>query len=106
MNAVAARNTYRLFTGGLEGLHNNVHTWVGGIQGNQAGIMNDIMYSPADPIFWLHHAFIDKQWSVWQQVPAHTGLIPQLAGADRVLDPWTETVDNALSITDLGYSYG
>ena len=67
--------------------------------------MNDIMYSPADPIFWLHHAYIDKQWFQWQQIPANVGLMPQLAGADRILDPWTENVDNAMSITDLGYSY-
>ncbi len=105
MNQVLMQRTYRQFTTDLEGLHNTVHTWVGGINGNEAGIMNDIMYSPADPIFWLHHAFIDKQWSIWQQEPSHACLIPQLAGTDRILDPWTETVDNALSISDLGYSY-
>ena len=30
-----------------------MHNWVG-------GIMSDIMYSPCDPLFWLHHAFIDR----------------------------------------------
>jgi hypothetical protein len=24
------------------------------------------MWSPADPIFWSHHAMIDKQWALWQ----------------------------------------
>jgi tyrosinase len=105
MNQVLRATTYQQFTVALEGLHNTVHSWVGGVSGNDVGIMNDIMYSPADPIFWLHHAYIDKQWYEWQQIPANAGLMPQLAGADRILDPWTENVDNAMSIIDLGYSY-
>lgn len=105
MTQTLAKATYRQFTVALEGLHNTVHRWVGGVNGDAVGIMNDIMYSPADPIFWLHHAFIDKQWSVWQRAPAHAGLVPQLSGADRVLDPWSETIDDALSIANLGYDY-
>jgi len=31
--------------------------------------------------------------------------MPQLAGADRVLDPWAETIDDAMSISSLGYAY-
>jgi tyrosinase len=105
MDQAMTRSTYRDFTVALEGLHNTVHSWVGGVNEDSFGIMNDIMYSPADPIFWLHHAFVDKQWSAWQQIPANAGLISQLAGADRVLDPWTETVDDVMSINDLGYNY-
>lgn len=105
MNRVLTQNTYRQFTTALESVHNTVHVWVGGLSNGENGIMNDIMYSPADPIFWLHHAFIDKKWADWQQDSAHAGLIPQLSGADRTLDPWSETSDNAISISDLGYSY-
>ena len=32
--------------------HNTVHGWVGGQMGNYC--------SPADPIFWMHHAMIDR----------------------------------------------
>jgi tyrosinase len=49
---------YTQFTSQLEGYHNVVHGWVG-------GIMNNIIYSPSDPVFWMHHAMIDRLWSLW-----------------------------------------
>ena len=103
LNDVLSKPALMEFTIGLEGLHNIVHSWTGGTDGNIQGTMNDIMYSPADPIFWLHHAFVDRQWAVWQQ--SHPGLMPELAGPDRVLDPWSEIVDDAMSISNLGYAY-
>ncbi|MDB5016496.1 MAG: hypothetical protein JWQ84_1328 [Mucilaginibacter sp.] len=45
-------------TGQLEGRpHNNVHGRIGGNMGNY--------WSPLDPIFWLHHANIDRLWATW-----------------------------------------
>ena len=38
--------------------HNTVHCAVGGLMCSHA--------SPGDPIFWSHHALIDKHWAVWQ----------------------------------------
>jgi tyrosinase len=40
------------------GMHNLVHLWVGGSMLP--------MTSPNDPVFWLHHCFIDKLWADWQ----------------------------------------
>ena len=37
--------------------HNTLHNIVG-------GVMSD-MQSPIDPIFWLHHANVDRLWSAW-----------------------------------------
>jgi tyrosinase len=28
--------------------------------------MQDTFASPADPIFWLHHAFVDRNFRIWQ----------------------------------------
>ncbi|GGK15284.1 tyrosinase [Pilimelia terevasa] len=39
-------------------IHNSVHVWVGGHMALQD--------SPNDPVFWLHHANIDRLWSQWQ----------------------------------------
>ncbi len=49
---------------GTNHLHNVVHGWVGGsmLPGT----------SPNDPVFFLHHCFIDKIWAEWQA--AHPGL--------------------------------
>jgi hypothetical protein len=48
-------------------MHNRVHVWVGGSMGP--------MTSPNDPVFFLHHCFVDKLWADWQV------LQPQLGGA-------------------------
>ncbi|KAF2853241.1 Di-copper centre-containing protein [Plenodomus tracheiphilus IPT5] len=29
-------------------------------------VMQDVYASPADPVFWLHHAFIDRNFRIWQ----------------------------------------
>ena len=39
----------------IEGQHNNVHTWVG-------GTMDGLQIAPRDPVFFLHHCFIDLIW--------------------------------------------
>lgn len=90
--------TYTQFTALLEGYHNTVHGWVG-------GTMNDITVSPCDPLFWMHHAEIDRIWSVWQANPANNGKAPSLNGANATMDPWPETAGQLLSIAALGYSY-
>lgn len=49
---------YLLLRSRSESLHNLVHRWVGG---SMLG-----MTSPNDPVFFLHHAQIDRMWSLWQ----------------------------------------
>jgi hypothetical protein len=47
--------------------HNDVHVQVGGnrVGQCQGGIMIDPNCAALDPIFWLHHANIDRLWSRW-----------------------------------------
>jgi hypothetical protein len=55
-------------TGGLEQTpHNVIHVQIGGNpSGNcQGGLMADPFCAALDPIFWLHHANIDRLWSSW-----------------------------------------
>jgi tyrosinase len=48
-------------TGRLEQTpHNDVHVAIG-------GLMGDPDSAAQDPIFWLHHANIDRLWWLWQQ---------------------------------------
>ncbi|HEY9420845.1 MAG TPA: tyrosinase family protein [Thermoanaerobaculia bacterium] len=42
--------------------HNIIHVLVGG----QEGWMSDPNLAARDPIFWLHHANIDRLWNVWK----------------------------------------
>ncbi|SPO05561.1 related to monophenol monooxygenase (tyrosinase) [Cephalotrichum gorgonifer] len=39
-----------------------------GGHGGVGGTMRDPLGSPADPIFYLHHAWVDKLWFDWQEV--------------------------------------
>ena len=82
----------------LENIHNGVHDWVG-------GTMSDLLTAPADPIFWMHHANIDRLWAVWQT--AHPGINPDLAGAglSTVMDPWSTTEPQTRDIEAMGYQY-
>ncbi len=41
-------------------VHHGAHRWVGGAMSSTA--------SPRDPIFFLHHAYIDKLWQEWQDM--------------------------------------
>lgn len=66
---VAPRLQFSGAFGGLEGgPHNLVHGLVGGPISPErcsAGLMSDPDCAARDPIFWLHHANIDRLWSAW-----------------------------------------
>ncbi|GAA1952842.1 tyrosinase family protein [Microbacterium deminutum] len=61
--------------GGVESApHNNVHGAIGGsIPGEDPndwrnfGLMTTPLTAALDPIFWLHHANIDRLWSTWRR---------------------------------------
>ncbi|MCJ1468770.1 hypothetical protein MMC07_007400 [Pseudocyphellaria aurata] len=48
-----------------EGVHNNIHDWIGGF-GTFAGHMTFPPVSAFDPIFWIHHCNVDRQFATWQ----------------------------------------
>ena len=48
------------FQGNIEGIHGGGHFTVGGDPGG------DVYVSPGDPIFFLHHAQLDRVWWIWQ----------------------------------------
>src|SRR4029434_10711863 len=77
-----AQGTFKTFVDSLNGPHNRVHDWC-------FGTMSDISWSSVDPLFWLHHAEIDRIWSKWQA--KHPKRHPALSGTDAIMDPWPET---------------
>lgn len=54
--------------GSVAELHNRVHVWVGG----------DMLppTSPNDPVFYLNHCNVDRQWARWQQRYPTAGYRP------------------------------
>ncbi|WP_190106952.1 tyrosinase family protein, partial [Streptomyces tanashiensis] len=95
------RGTYAEFWPELEGdIHNPPHRWVGGVMRSSA--------SPGDPVFFLHHAWIDMLWVRWQR--NHPGAPFVASGQDfGVNDPLMEWPDrtpaHVLDHHALGYSY-
>lgn len=61
----------------LEGFpHNKVHNYIGGmgpIDPGPYGNMTNFL-SPVDPIFFLHHANMDRLWDVWTRKQIERGL--------------------------------
>jgi tyrosinase len=93
-----AKTTYAEFSGLINGIHGSVHIWVG-------GTMSDAAVSPADPVFWLHHANLDRLWWVWYNSPQGNHQNPPLTGADALMDPWTYTEADVRNIATLFYAY-
>ena len=64
--------------GGLEsGPHDNVHGNVGGMMG--------AYLSPVDPLFFLHHANLDRLWTIWSATQQQAGRPTLPAGQDLQL---------------------
>jgi len=93
-----SKTNYGAFTSPINGIHGSVHIWVG-------GTMSNASVSPADPIFWMHHANLDRLWWVWYNSAQGNHQNPPLTGADAVMDPWTYTEADTRSIASLGYTY-
>lgn len=84
-------------------VHNGPHNWVGGqmVSG----------HSPRDPVFFLHHCYIDMLWAQWQL--RHPGE-PFVADAGQPgvgdhMHPWSTTVGDVLdhrTINVYGYPAG
>ena len=95
------RNTYDVFWKELEPfIHNPPHRWVEGVMSRAA--------SPGDPVFFLHHCWIDMLWARWQL--AHLGAPFVSSGTGVGLnDPLMEWPDrtpaDVLDHHALGYSY-
>ncbi|KAJ4989665.1 hypothetical protein SVAN01_04882 [Stagonosporopsis vannaccii] len=60
VDACNSRATFADMAGCSEG---GAHAW--GHNGIGA-VMQDVYASPADPTFWLHHGFIDRNFRIWQ----------------------------------------
>src|SRR6201999_2204078 len=89
-------------TGQLEAQpHNVVHDAVGG----NGGLMADPDQAAADPIFWIHHANIDRLWFIWSSPQHLDPTDPRWAGQtftffDAHGQPVTKTPADVLNIVE------
>ena len=110
--------------------HNSIHMWVGGLR--ERTLQNqqrEVLYigtmggpaSPNDPIFFLHHANIDRLWGDWQleknhwsspykgYLPIDSGIGGQAYFVNVPMKPWNiytpASVADFYRIDDKGYKY-
>lgn len=80
--------------GALEGRpHNQVHVVVGGSN----GWMRQVELAARDPIFWLHHANIDRLWERWLQLGS--GRANPTGNSDWMNDRFTFFDENRRQVT-------
>jgi tyrosinase len=96
VNEILALGDFYDFSTQLEDVHGQIHGWMGGTMGLVA-------FAAYDPIFWSHHAMVDRIWRLWQL--RHPGIGPSAGDLDRALPPFEMTVRETLSVARLGYDY-
>ncbi|MEE9452393.1 MAG: tyrosinase family protein [Gammaproteobacteria bacterium] len=114
--------SWREFSDRLQDVHDHMHGWIGGykrdandvpLQENDQpatnveqviwGDMGDATIAAYDPIFFSHHAMVDRIWWLWQQRWGIENIDPQLL--DSILAPFNLTVREVLQPNSLGYEY-
>ncbi|KAI9292030.1 Di-copper centre-containing protein [Neoconidiobolus thromboides FSU 785] len=101
LNMIRNSNSYQRFNNDIEMLpHARVHVNLGGNEGDMS-----YMFSTNDPLFWLHHTFIDKIYYEWQQ--QHPSLATSFPGDNNQPIPGFGTpVSQVLNTTGGGrYCY-
>lgn len=114
----------------IEGIHNDVHIGIGGLMSNGSqqtakGHMTVTSLSAFDPVFWLHHANVDRLVALWQAIHPNEYVQPtvnkvgtyylangSIDTADTPLAPFHDddatsmwTAAKARDITVFGYTY-
>ncbi len=66
-------------------LHNPPHRWVSGVMVTSS--------SPGDPVFYLHHCWIDVIWAQWQLLHPGAAFVSSGAGfgLNDAMAPWSTT---------------
>lgn len=84
------------FSTRLRSIHNWVHVWIGGTTA-------EVAWAAYDPLFWAHHAMVDRLWRLWQLQNPESNIDRRILRV--VLEPFGMTVEDTLDVTALGYEY-
>lgn len=106
-----SKTSYGPFNGAIEGTpHGAVHCATG-VAGCPTGYMGYVPSAGNDPIFYSHHANIDRLYECWLRVnpgarlPSGAILNAQFSFIDGAGNLVTRTVSDMLTTQQLGYSY-
>ncbi|KAI9206015.1 uncharacterized protein BJ171DRAFT_498422 [Polychytrium aggregatum] len=98
---IPAYNDFASFAPHLEIIHGAVHVLVGG------GPAGDLwqMYSPNDPIFYLHHSNVDRIWELWQSQSSQH-LTDFSEDKSQILEPFSIVLSDVLDNAQNCIQYG
>jgi tyrosinase len=99
VEAAMELSDYHDFRTAIENPHNKLHGWVGGFMSRYR--------SAFDPLFWVHHANIDRQFWQWQRGAGHMASIPRMV-REYACQPFRFKDIRAEAFFDtraLGYTY-
>lgn len=94
--AAEMQGDFEAFNDAIEQPHDELHGYIG-------RHMGAVPTAAFDPIFWLHHCNVDRQWAKWQLLnpQANVHPSPNANPADISNRPFSEL----MSVTNLGYDY-
>jgi tyrosinase len=84
------------FANRLEQISRAFRAWVG-------GHFNDDDFASYDPIFWFHHANLDRLWAGWQKAHPLASMPDSLV--ETMMEPFSVTVRDVLDTSRLAYVY-
>ena len=90
------------------GIHGRIHTLVGNTRG-----MASVPYAGNDPLFFVHHANVDRMWASWNRngnknptdAVAYPWINTAFALADETGARMSRSCKNLFSALQLGYDY-
>lgn len=99
--------------------HNLTHVYLGGsLSDTDYGLMADPGLAGLDPIFYLHHANVDRMWAVWNADPSHGNPSdpnwlsgPAASGEHEFVMPmpggqtWVFAPKDVHSLSQMNYTY-
>jgi len=104
--------------------HDIVHGLVGGRDPDhpddflRVGLMSNTRTAALDPMFWLHHANIDRLWAVWRHHPrphddpSESAWVKGPSNSDRIFSmpmpdgtTWNFTPGEVHELASVGYTY-
>jgi tyrosinase len=100
------RGDFVNFQRGVTAMHNSVHNFIGGdLAGTCPEVIDEHIchgsFSSNEPLFWLHHAQMDKLWSKWQHLhPENYDAFSPVCQSDCDID--SVSVDHFLEFDRLG----
>ncbi|SPN99116.1 related to tyrosinase [Cephalotrichum gorgonifer] len=90
---------FQNFLQGGQGVHGVGHFTVAGDPGG------DFYISPNEPSFWLHHAMIDRIWTIWQSQDYENRRMAMQGGTRMMGGGPAQTLDDPVEMNVVGPTY-